>query len=483
MRLLEWLRVPWLVAVASAASILGATALYLSLLGVWGVKLPLGPTWASSVVVALVVGALAFMAGRRPQRERELAEELHRGLLEKEKHLQQILSSAPVLLLRTDATGNILLAQGAALSAEEVAPETWRGRNLFEFGSPQDEWVKYVRRALRGETVDALIHQDGRDWEIHYEPCLENGKPAGMLGVATDVTARHKQERAHAGLHEHADEVEHLRQLNEMKTNLLNTAAHELNTPMTPVRLQLHLLKSNSLGELTPKQQRSVRILDRAVDRLGLLVDDILDVARVQSGKMKVEIQPVRMRSLLEEILETFMETAKQVGVRFTLDAGDDVWAHADPSRISQVLINLASNAIKFTPKGGQVTVRCFEDDGGRVRTEFQDSGRGLTQEEIDRLFQPFSQVHDPREVTARGTGLGLYISRGILEHHDGEIGVTSEGLGKGSTFHFLLPAAPPQEEEVAVPVMETKPQVEVAPMPEEVNGASPLDERLRELI
>ncbi len=471
---------PWLVAVGLVLFGLAVTYGYTVILEGRGILVPATLTWSIAFIAASFTGAAGFYVASVPQARARMAAQLEEQLIEKELHLQELLASAPVLMFRTDKDGIIQLSEGAA-SAEMEDPEGgWVGKNIFDFGSEDEDWVRFARKALAGEVVEGTIHQGGKVWAIKYQPWMENGRPNGMLGVATDVTVRMQQEQEEFDERVQEEEMARLRQLNEMKTNLLNTAAHELNTPMTPIRLQLHLLGSSSLGKLTEKQERALSILNRAVDRLGLLVDDILDVARVQSGRLKVELQPTRMHTLLEEIVDTFQEPAQQVGVQLELQRGDDLWAEADAGRITQVLTNLVSNAIKFTPEGGTIKVRC-RDESGRVRVEIEDSGRGLTSEEIDRLFQPFSQVHDAREVTARGTGLGLYISRGILDHHGGEIGVTSAGLNKGSTFHFDLQHAEAQEEEVPAPPVEVR--LEIAPPQPAELPKSALAKRLRELI
>ncbi|MCA1819117.1 MAG: HAMP domain-containing histidine kinase, partial [Halobacteriales archaeon] len=143
---------------------------------------------------------------------------------------------------------------------------------------------------------------------------------------------------------------------------------------------------------------------------------------------------------------ESFQESAHERGVTLTVRASGPVPVEADHERLAQVLSNLLTNALKFTPAGGAVTLRVGAGPGGGAEVAVEDSGRGLTADEAARLFQPFSQVHDPGEVKEPGTGLGLYICKGIVEAHGGRIQVKSAGRAHGSTFTFELPARPPPD-------------------------------------
>lgn len=269
------------------------------------------------------------------------------------------------------------------------------------------------------------------------------------------------------------DELERLRATDRFKTHLLNTAAHELNTPITPLRLQTHLLNSGALGDLSEKQKRAVGILDRNVQRISLLVKDVLDVARMDAGNLKVDTRPTDVDSLLDDVFESFVDTAEQVRIDLQRKGTWGLAVEADPDRMVQVLYNLISNALKFTPAGGIIAVSTVRDDGN-VRIDVTDSGVGLTEDQIDMLFQPFSQAHDPKDFSATGTGLGLYISRGIVEAHGGSIKCSSDGHNKGSTFTVTLPEsdAAPGERSSAT-----------GSQPPKFERKDAMMERLRELI
>lgn len=241
---------------------------------------------------------------------------------------------------------------------------------------------------------------------------------------------------------------EDLKELDRLKTQLLNTASHELNTPLTPLKLQIHLLKAANYGDLNEKQRKAVNILERNVDRLVLLVQDMLDVARLQSGRLAVHMEPLDLATVVSESTEAFHESAKQTGVELIVRVNAPLRVRADGKRLTQVLFNLLTNALKFTPPGGKVVVEAVAN-GPTASVAVRDTGVGMTTEQISRLFQPFSQVHDTMQRTRAGTGLGLYISKGIVELHGGRIWCESAGPSMGSTFAFTVPldGAPPRLE------------------------------------
>jgi signal transduction histidine kinase len=181
-------------------------------------------------------------------------------------------------------------------------------------------------------------------------------------------------------------------------------------------------------------------VLSRNVDHLGLMVKDLLDASRIQSQELRLVRQRVDLDRVLREAVDSFASGgATGIDVRYEGAPGLEV--DADPARLTQVVFNLVGNALRFTPRGGRITVRARRDRGEAV-FEVEDTGAGIPPQDLKRLFQPFSQVHDTMQETKSGTGLGLFISRGIVESHGGRISAHSEGRGKGATFRVCLPLA-----------------------------------------
>ena len=252
---------------------------------------------------------------------------------------------------------------------------------------------------------------------------------------------RKKAEETTRIAYERLGQIEMLKVENQFKLKLISEATHELNTPLTPLKIQLHMLKSGGLGPLNEQQEKAVAILDRNLDRLRALMSDLLDVARLQNGHFTVQHEPVELAALLREALETYEALAARDGIRLELDMPGHVTVSGDKNRLTQVVVNFVSNAFKFTPAGGRIRVQ-LELGGEQATVRVSDTGPGLSQRQLENLFIPFSQVHDKAKFPVLGSGLGLYICKGILEQHHGRAWAESPGPGKGATFCFALPRA-----------------------------------------
>jgi signal transduction histidine kinase len=227
------------------------------------------------------------------------------------------------------------------------------------------------------------------------------------------------------------------------KKAFMNAAAHELATPLTPLGLQIDYLRKLEPATPLGDCERNLAMVRRNFDRLRSLVDQLLDAVRAEGAHLRIEARPTDLHGLVRECLESYEGWAAEKGQALHLDGEPGALASLDPDRVAQVIDNLVSNAVKFTPPNGRIQVRLRPDrDGWRVAVT--DSGPGLGPGQAERLFQPFSQVHDPMKVVEHGAGLGLFISKSIVERHGGRIWVSSDGPGAGCTFAFWLPRAPP---------------------------------------
>lgn len=268
-----------------------------------------------------------------------------------------------------------------------------------------------------------MVDGTSRTWRL----ILPVQQSTGFLWIERDTSAGD------------ATELERLRELNEMRIHFINTAAHEFATPLTPLRLQTTLLLQQKLGPLNERQLRSLAILDRNMERLGQLVRDVLDVSRIEAGRFQVNLEPVDLSTLARQAVESFMEPAQAADVSLMFEGPDGLAVEGDKDRLTQVFVNLISNALKFTPAGGKISVSVSAHNGNAF-VFVEDTGHGIPPEKIGRLFQPFSQVHDTSQETRSGTGLGLSICQGIVAQHGGRIWAESAGLSAGSKFSFLIP-------------------------------------------
>lgn len=231
----------------------------------------------------------------------------------------------------------------------------------------------------------------------------------------------------------------------EMRNNqellqFVNNAAHDLANPLTPIQLQLHLLRMAADERQDERQRKSLGIVQRNVEQLTMLIQDLRDASKLQAGKLRLSRAPMRVGEFVKEILESYQEQAKTAGLALEADIAEDPPIDGDRGRLGQVLSNFLNNALKFTPSGGRIGVRTGVEAGAAL-VLVTDTGLGLTPEDRARLFQPFSQVHGEHE-KKKGTGLGLFICKGIVEGHGGAVGCESAGAGKGSTFWFAVPLA-----------------------------------------
>jgi signal transduction histidine kinase len=238
-----------------------------------------------------------------------------------------------------------------------------------------------------------------------------------------------------------AERNEHLLELDRMKDHFVSTVSHELRAPLTSIRGYLELVLSGDAGDLRQEQQRLLEVADRNAGRLIAIVDDLLFVARVDAGRLVLEAERVDLGGVVAESVETSLPRARERDVRLVAEVPEDlVLEGADRSRLVQLVDNLVSNAIKFTPPGGVVAVRAFAD-GAVAALEVADTGIGMDRDEQVRLFERFYRTRSATAHAIPGTGLGLSIVKAIAEAHGGAVTVMSEP-GEGTTFRVTLPVA-----------------------------------------
>jgi signal transduction histidine kinase len=236
-----------------------------------------------------------------------------------------------------------------------------------------------------------------------------------------------------------------LERVNHLKSQFLATVTHELRTPLHSIISYGALILEGFLdGDLTSEQEEHIQFMvDRAED-LSRLVDDMLDLSKIEADRLEVKTEPLRLEKSLQEVVNQLKPMANTKGLNLTLEAAGSLpLALADGVRIRQVVLNLVSNALKFTEKGG-VTIRCETlDRYDLLRVSVQDTGIGISPAALDYIFEAFRQADGSTTRRFGGTGLGLTIARKLIELQHGEVAVESL-VGQGSTFSFTLPIAAP---------------------------------------
>lgn len=299
---------------------------------------------------------------------------------------------------------------------------------LLEAVHPEDrEYVDQEwKAALRGEPYDIehrIVVGDTVRWvreraELEFD---KDGTLLGGFGTVQDITERKQAEEA----------------LERLRSEFVGIVTHELKTPLTAIKGSA----ATALGShrpLTAEENRELfEIIDEQADRLRELMDDLLDVTRIEAGALSVSPEPTDLQEILEEARATFARGGGLHDIRLEVPV-DIPHVHADRRRLSQVLMNLLHNAAAFSPPTEAITI-AVEHDSLRVTVHVRDRGRGIPKDKLPLLFKKFSRLHDDAGQKPLGTGLGLVICKGIVEAHGGRIWADSAGVGQGSTFSFTL--------------------------------------------
>ena len=310
----------------------------------------------------------------------------------------------------------------------------------------QNEETIILSKIRAGERVDHFetvrVRKDGMlvDISLTVSPILTpDGTIIGASKIARDITDKKRAERERQLLLKAAEDARHeAERANKAKDNFLALLSHELRTPLHSMRGWLSMLSNGLLND--EQKERALDVIVRGVDSQNALVEDLLDISRIVSGKMSISHQRVSLVSILSNVIEQFKPTAAEHHVElFTeLDATADEIV-GDQVRLQQIVSNLINNAIKYTPPGGRITV-ILRNDGENATVQVRDTGVGIAPEMVTRIFERFEQGDNSSRRLFGGLGLGLAIAKHLTELHNGTIHVASEGEGKGATFTVTLP-------------------------------------------
>ena len=333
-----------------------------------------------------------------------------------------------------DRTEEILGYKKDELLGKDASFFLWEGANPSEFVAEAYK-VTEGRSHFRGTTK--MMKKNGEVVDIEYSISRISGKaPPEFVTVARDVTERKRSEEK---LQELYEQERKLRQELEAemirRVEFTRALAHELKTPLTPMMASSELLAAELREEPLLSLARNI---NRGAANLNSRIDELLDLARGEIGMLQLKLEPVDLEKLLREVADDMSPVASSHGQALVLELPSSLpLARADEGRLRQVVLNLLSNASKFTPERGKIVLRARED-GADLVVEVQDTGRGITAAEQQRLFEPYHRLESDREHLS-GLGLGLALCKTLVELHGGRILVQSEA-GKGSTFGFSVP-------------------------------------------
>lgn len=298
----------------------------------------------------------------------------------------------------------------------------------------------------RGESIGVLI------FSLIKEENEISQEEKDLIAGFTDVVGLAVQNSAlYTSLQDATEQLkdanERLKSLDKLKDEFVSLASHELRTPMTSIKSYLWLVLSQreNIGSLSPKQKEYLDRVYISTERLIKLVNDMLNVSRIESGRMAINAKPLDLVTLANDSVKDILPSSQNAGVSILINSPSSQLPQvsADPEKIKEVFINLMGNSLKFTPKGGKITIS-FNQKDDTVITSITDTGKGIKPEDMSKLFQKFGLIEGNYVAfsSTQGTGLGLYLTKSIIELHGGKISVESEGENKGTTFSFSLKKA-----------------------------------------
>ena len=341
-------------------------------------------------------------------------------LLRIQRATQQAFDSLKDAIAVADLEGKVEVSTEAAKTVFGLRPGASIGDAPFGLAELFREALREGRPApskSRPKVIQQFIGGEERFFRPEAVPIMTSDQqPAGAILVLQDVTQLQHQD--------------------ELKADVIRTVSHQLKTPLTSIRMAIHLLLGEKVGTLSEKQAELLVTVREESDRLHAILNNLLDISRMESGKASLEFQELSPQMLVMDALEPFRRTAQDQGVTLALDIrGSLAGVWVDRTRAGHIFGNLLTNALQHTPPGGKITVSAEEEEDF-VRFTVTDTGTGIASQHLPRVFEPFFRVPGRKKET--GAGLGLAIVKEIVEAHGGTIGVESQE-GKGSSFSFTL--------------------------------------------
>jgi signal transduction histidine kinase len=379
------------------------------------------------------IGQLSDSFNAMTQSLRELRRSGQVRFLRVQQATQQAMNSLPEIIVIVDPAGGIEVATQAASTIFGLKQGQFLSDS--ELGSLHDLLQQNVAHGYPVEPAgdQRLIQKFVENQERYYHPKVvpildQEKNVTGAVLILSDLTREHEQD--------------------ELKRSVIATVSHQLKTPLTSIRMAMHLLLDERIGSLSEKQLDLLIAARDDAERLNNMLEELLDISRIESAASLIETVPaVHPSSLVLDSVEPFRRTAQDKGVVLAVEVPDDVPdVRADAAEIRHVFANLLTNALKYTAPGGRISVSAQAEDES-VRFAVADSGHGIPKEYLDRVFDQFFRV--PGQEPGSGAGLGLSIAKKIVEAHGGDINVEST-VGKGSVFSFTLKRADSKSQEVS---------------------------------
>ncbi len=342
-----------------------------------------------------------------------------------------ILESTGEGMIAVDQTGKVLIVNPVALKIFDITQEQANTKRIFDLYQLYDEKGELLPTEKRPIAVTLATGQ--RVIQI-CQVANSNKKIVVQL-----TSAPIKQNNALIGAIEVVRDVTKDKEVDRMKTEFISLASHQLRTPLSAIKWFSDMLVKGDAGELTAEQKELSQNISVSTERMIELVNGLLNISRIESGRIVIDPQPTNLKELVDGIVKELQVKSKERQQTLLVNAHDDLPVlNVDPKLIRQVFMNLLTNAIKYTPKGGEISVSISRKDD-QIISQVTDNGYGIPKSQQDKIFQKFFRADNILKVETDGTGLGLYLIKAIVDSSQGKIWFTSEE-GKGTSFFFSLP-------------------------------------------
>jgi PAS domain S-box-containing protein len=351
-------------------------------------------------------------------------------LLEERRHSEELLYNISEAVISLNANYTINLVNKSAEDMLGAQSEDLAGKSLNDVARFEDEKGNVIESQnfcfteLETELDNLVLKRDEANLyylKLHSITIESPSKEKECILTLTDITKQKKLEKS--------------------KDEFISIASHELRTPMTIVKSYIWMLDSGKGGDLTEKQKDYLKKAQRGVERMLAMINDTLNVSKIDQGKVDLKIEEIDLKDFILELEPDFKIKAEEKGLFFKLDMAQNAnLVFADRTKFREILTNLVGNSIKFTQQGG-ITLEITTDASKFTRFKVIDSGKGIKGDDLKRLFKKFGRLDNSYQTVAEagGTGLGLYITKSLVENMGGTIGVESEGENKGTIFWFTL--------------------------------------------
>ena len=361
----------------------------------------------------------------KEKQNEEVAWKKYEKVLEEKKETEAVMRSIAEGLVVVNAQGKVVMMNPAAEKLLGVSAKNKAGRPLLE-NLKEEHLISLAKSSpdKKDKEIELISQQDDTKKVLRASTAVvenENGQTVGMVLVLSDITRQ--------------------REIEQLKSNFVSNVSHELRTPLVAIDKSISLILNKEAGEFSAAQEQFLAIAKRNLERLSALINDLLDLAKLEQQKMGLRLEKAPIERVIDECMETLNTWAKtkSISIKKKIQEGLPE-VNIDSFRINQVLINLLGNAIKFTPAGGDIFIEAkLCEEKNAIQVSVQDTGMGISREDLAKVFDKFYQAGERVSTDISGTGIGLSIAKEIVGLHGGRIWAESE-KGSGAKFTFTIP-------------------------------------------